>query len=111
VVRGGSHAGKVAAVDLVRAGLCTALASDYHYPAPLQAALSRVPELGLEEAWGLVSSGPARLLGLADRGRLEAGMRADLIALNPETGRPGLTVCGGRVTHADPAGAAALLAA
>ncbi len=111
VVRGGSHAGQVAAVDLVRMGLCTALASDYHYPAPLHAALSLVPELGLEEAWGLVSSGPARLLGLADRGRLAAGMRADLIALNPATGRPGLTVCGGRISHADPAGAAALLAA
>jgi alpha-D-ribose 1-methylphosphonate 5-triphosphate diphosphatase len=38
LVRGGSHAGKVAAGDLVAAGLVDALASDYHYPAPARAA-------------------------------------------------------------------------
>jgi alpha-D-ribose 1-methylphosphonate 5-triphosphate diphosphatase len=38
LVRGGSHAGKVAAGDLVAAGLVDALASDYHYPSPARAA-------------------------------------------------------------------------
>jgi alpha-D-ribose 1-methylphosphonate 5-triphosphate diphosphatase len=32
-----------------------------------------------------------------------------LVALNPATGRPGLTVAGGRVAHADAVAAAALL--
>jgi alpha-D-ribose 1-methylphosphonate 5-triphosphate diphosphatase len=65
LVRGGSHAGKVAAGDLVAAGLVDALASDYHYPAPARAAF-RLERDGMElaRAWALVSEGPARLLGL-----------------------------------------------
>lgn len=110
VVRGGSHAGKVSAAALVADGLCTALASDYHYPAPHQAALHLVERIGLPAAWALVSSGPAAMLGLSDRGRIAPGLRADLTALNPATGRPGLTVAGGRVTYADHHGAAAMLA-
>ena len=35
--------------------------------------------LDLAAAWRLVSEGPARLLGLTDRGRLEPGLRADLV--------------------------------
>ncbi|MGI3165303.1 alpha-D-ribose 1-methylphosphonate 5-triphosphate diphosphatase [Pseudooceanicola sp. 200-1SW] len=97
VVRGGSHAKKVSAAELVAEGLCTALASDYHYPAPRQAALKLAPEIGLEAAWGLVSSGPAALLGLTDRGTLAAGQRADLVVLDPDTGRIGATLAGGRL--------------
>lgn len=111
VVRGGSHSGKIAAIDVVRDGMCTALASDYHYPALMQAAVLLEPEIGLPAAWDLVSSGPAQILGLADRGALVAGRRADVVAINPATGRPGLTLVGGRVAHADAAGAAALLSA
>lgn len=91
VVRGGSHSGNVSAAELVADGLVDALASDYHYPAPLQAAL-------LLGNWDLVSSGPARLLGLSDRGVLEAGKRADLVVLD-DSGRVGATIAGGRVTH------------
>ncbi|MCA1336446.1 alpha-D-ribose 1-methylphosphonate 5-triphosphate diphosphatase [Pseudooceanicola marinus] len=97
VVRGGSHAKKVSAAELVAEGLCTALASDYHYPAPRQAALKLASEIGIEAAWGLVSSGPAAMLGLADRGTLEAGKRADLVILDPDTGRVGATISGGRL--------------
>ncbi|WP_375174849.1 alpha-D-ribose 1-methylphosphonate 5-triphosphate diphosphatase [Pseudooceanicola sp.] len=111
VMRGASHAGKVSAREVVNAGLCTAIASDYHYPAPCHAAQKLTDELGLAAAWGLVSSGPAGVLGLADRGALAPGMRADFVALNPVTGRPGLTVAGGRVAHADAAAAGALLSA
>jgi alpha-D-ribose 1-methylphosphonate 5-triphosphate diphosphatase len=91
VVRGGSHSGNVSAAELVADGLCDALASDYHYPAPMQAALA----LG---RWDLVSEGPARLLGLSDRGTLEPGKRADLVILDA-AGRVGATIAGGRVTH------------
>lgn len=97
VVRGGSHAGKVSAADLVAEGLCTALASDYHYPAPRQAALKLADRLGIEAAWSLVSAGPAALLGLTDRGTLEAGKRADLVVLDPDTGRIGATFAAGRL--------------
>ena len=38
VIRGGSHTGAMSAEDAVRDGLCTVLASDYHYPSLLHAA-------------------------------------------------------------------------
>ena len=101
VVRGASHAGNIAASDLIGKGLCDALASDYHYPSPLRAAF-RLEELGLCDlaaAWALVSSGPARLLGLLDRGSLETGKRADLIVVDPQTRRVEATFVAGRVAY------------
>ena len=44
VVRGGSHTGAPSATDMVRAGLCDVLTSDYYYPAPLTAALRLAAE-------------------------------------------------------------------
>ncbi len=82
VVRGGSHAGKVSAVDLIGQGIGVALASDYHYPAPRQAALALADQIGLGSAWALVSSGPAGVLGLSDRGQIEFGLRADFVVLD-----------------------------
>ncbi|MFC6686944.1 alpha-D-ribose 1-methylphosphonate 5-triphosphate diphosphatase [Jhaorihella thermophila] len=100
VLRGGSHNGNVGAAALIADGLCDALASDYHYPALRLAALRLVREqaLTLEQAWALISEGPARVLGLDDRGRLEPGKRADLVVLDAETGRVGATIAGGRVS-------------
>ncbi|SHH98273.1 alpha-D-ribose 1-methylphosphonate 5-triphosphate diphosphatase [Marivita hallyeonensis] len=101
VVRGASHAGNIAAAELVRAGLCDALASDYHYPSPIRAAF-RLEELGLCDlatAWRMVSRGPARLLGLTDRGDLTPGQRADLIVLDPETRRVMATLAAGKVAY------------
>ncbi|MHA6325365.1 alpha-D-ribose 1-methylphosphonate 5-triphosphate diphosphatase [Roseivivax sp. CAU 1753] len=100
VARGASHKGNASARDLVAAGLCDALASDYHYPAPLAAALTLVEE-GLcdwRAAWALVSSGPARLLGLADRGTIAEGARADLIVLDAHD-HVGATIAAGRVAY------------
>lgn len=100
LVRGGSHAGKVAAGDLVAAGLVDALASDYHYPAPARAAFRLADEgMDLAAAWALVSERPARLLGLSDRGRLAPGMRADLVVVEAETRRIAMTLAGGQVSH------------
>ncbi|NIZ08545.1 alpha-D-ribose 1-methylphosphonate 5-triphosphate diphosphatase [Pseudooceanicola sp. HF7] len=109
VVRGSSHAGKVSARDLVAAGHCTALASDYHYPAPRQAALALAEEIGIAPAWALVSSGPAQLLGLTDRGQLAPGLRADMIALDPATGRVAATFAAGRPAWLSPQIATRLL--
>jgi alpha-D-ribose 1-methylphosphonate 5-triphosphate diphosphatase len=100
LVRGGSHAGKVAAGDLVAAGLVDALASDYHYPAPARAAF-RLERDGMElaRAWALVSEGPARLLGLRDRGRLEPGCRADMVVVEEDSRRIVATIAGGAMSY------------
>lgn len=89
VLRGGSHIGALDAEPAARAGLCTALASDYFYPAPLLAA-ARIAGADLADlplAWALVSEGPARALGLSDRGRLAPGLRGDVLAVAFAGGR------------------------
>jgi len=95
----------------VAEGLCDALASDYHYPAPARAAW-RCVELGIlteAQAWALVSEGPARLLGLTDRGRLEPGLRADLIVRDSATRRIEATFAGGQLAFMSGAVAARFL--
>lgn len=101
VVRGGSHKGNASALDLIAMGLCDALASDYHYPSPRRAALmlARSGLLDLAGAWALVSSGPARLLGLADRGDFTPGKRADMVILDKASERVAATLSGGRVSY------------
>lgn len=101
VVRGGSHNGNLSALDLVAMGAVDALASDYHYPA-LRAAIrliTRAELLDLGAAWALVSSGPAAVLGLQDRGVLRPGARADVIVLDPDLSRLGATLAGGVVSY------------
>ena len=55
VVRGGSHTGWTRASDMIAKGLCSVLASDYYYPAPLLAAFRLAADgvLPLAEAWQL----------------------------------------------------------
>ncbi|MPY81059.1 MAG: alpha-D-ribose 1-methylphosphonate 5-triphosphate diphosphatase [Actinophytocola sp.] len=78
VLRGGSHAGNVSGRELVSRGLVTALASDYLPSGLLAAALLLADEIGLPAAVGLVTSGAAEVAGLADRGAVAPGLRADL---------------------------------
>ncbi len=101
VVRGGSHNGNLSALDLISMGLCHALTSDYHYPSPRRAALllARSGVLDLADAWALVSSGPAEVLGLTDRGTLSPGKRADIVILDKATGRVAATFAAGRVSY------------
>ncbi len=82
-------------------GLCDALASDYHYPSPRRAALllARSGVMDLAAAWALVSSGPARMLGLQDRGDLAAGKRADMVIIEKQSERVAATLSGGRVSY------------
>lgn len=101
VVRGGSHNGNVSALERVIMGQVTALASDYHYPSLRRAALM-LEDSGvcdLAHAWHLISSGPAKVLGLGDRGTLGIGQRADLVVLDAESRRVGATLSAGRVTY------------
>jgi alpha-D-ribose 1-methylphosphonate 5-triphosphate diphosphatase len=82
--RGGSHIGSLGASDMVEAGLCDALASDYFYPAMLAAIdrLDREKRADRLQLWALVSSGPAKAMGLTDRGKIAPGQRADLVLID-----------------------------
>jgi alpha-D-ribose 1-methylphosphonate 5-triphosphate diphosphatase len=84
VVRGGSHAARLSAIEAAEVGLCAALTSDYYYPALLQAAyiLAGRGTLPFAECWALVSRNPARAAGLADRGEIAPARRADLILVD-----------------------------
>ena len=87
VMRGESHSGNVSAAELVELGLVDALASDY-LPSGLLAGaftLARSGRAALPAAIGLVTAGAAAAAGLPDRGRLAAGLRADL-ALADDSG-------------------------
>lgn len=101
VVRGGSHSGNVSAAELIAGGIGDALASDYHYPALRQAVFRLVADgvMELDAAWRMVSEGPAQVLGLQDRGRIEPGLRADLVVMHRKTGLIGATICRGRVSY------------
>ncbi len=80
LIRGGSHSGNVAALDLAEAGLLDIVSSDYVPSALLTAALM------LGDLWGDMAKGvatvthaPAVAAGLQDRGRIAIGARADVI--------------------------------
>ncbi|MFG1261296.1 MULTISPECIES: alpha-D-ribose 1-methylphosphonate 5-triphosphate diphosphatase [Xanthobacter] len=90
VVRGGSHSGGVAMGALAQEGLVDALASDYVPASLLQAAtrLHTVDGMALPQAIALVTRNPAQMAGLADRGRLEAGLRADVVRFRIVEGTP-----------------------
>ncbi|KJC60671.1 phosphonate metabolism protein PhnM [Bradyrhizobium sp. LTSPM299] len=109
VVRGGSHTGWTKASDMIAKGLCSVLASDYYYPAQLLAAFRLAADgtLPLARAWDLISSAPARAAGLADRGVLAAGRRADIIIVDdkvPLRPRAVAVIAAGRLVHLTDAG-------
>ncbi|MDH2402081.1 alpha-D-ribose 1-methylphosphonate 5-triphosphate diphosphatase [Bradyrhizobium sp. SSUT18] len=104
VVRGGSHTGWTKASDMIAKGLCSVLASDYYYPAQLLAAFRLAADgvLPLTEAWNLVSAGPAHATGLADRGVLAEGRRADILLVDDRVPlRPRLVavIAAGKLVH------------
>jgi alpha-D-ribose 1-methylphosphonate 5-triphosphate diphosphatase len=85
VVRGGSHSGNIAAIDLAREGLLDILSSDYIPSSLLMAALQlpkHVPPIDLASAVRTVTKTPAEAVGLADRGEIAVGKRADLIRVH-----------------------------
>ena len=109
VVRGGSHTGWTRASDMIEKGLCSVLASDYYYPAQLLAAFRLAVDgiLPLAQAWRLISAAPAQAAGLADRGTLAAGRRADIVLVDDEIPlRPRIVavIAAGRLVHLTEAG-------
>lgn len=89
LVRGGSHSGNVAAAELADAGLLDVLSSDY-VPSSLLDAAWRLHGRGYElpAALATVTTTPARLLGLTDRGEIAPGRRADLVRVRAATHGP-----------------------
>ncbi|WP_372619306.1 alpha-D-ribose 1-methylphosphonate 5-triphosphate diphosphatase [Falsiroseomonas sp.] len=112
VVRGGSHMGWSAAAPLAERGLVTVLASDYVWPAMLEAAFVMAGRgvLDLARAWALVSANPAAAAGLGDRGRIAPGLRGDVVVVDPATRTPVATFAAGRLAWLSPAGGARLAA-
>src|SRR6185312_15603266 len=85
VVRGGSHSGNIAAIDLAREGLLDILSSDYVPSSLLMGALHlprEVPAIDLAAAVCTVTKTPAEAVGLSDRGEIAIGKRADLIRVH-----------------------------
>lgn len=85
VVRGGSHSGNIAAVTLAHEGLLDILSSDYIPSSLLMAALQlprEVPAIDLASAVRTVTKTPAEAVGLADRGEIAIGKRADMIRVH-----------------------------
>jgi alpha-D-ribose 1-methylphosphonate 5-triphosphate diphosphatase len=90
MVRGGSHSGNISTQALASAGLLDCLSSDYVPNSLLHAAfmLHSVAGWTLERALATVTSEPARLAGLSDRGELAAGKRADYVRVRLSGGLP-----------------------
>ena len=101
VVRGGSQAGNIAAISVIRAGKCSALVSDYHYPALARAAFALVDQgvRDLPQAWAMISSMPAQIMRLSDRGEIAPGKRADLVIIDKITRHVECTISRGRITY------------
>ncbi len=110
VVRGGSHLGWASAARMVEAGICSVLSSDYFYPAMLRAALILAGRgvLDLARSWALISANPATAVGLMDRGRIEEGMRADIVLVAPAEPRIVATVVQGQFAYVTADGMARL---
>lgn len=90
VVRNGSHSGNVSVREVAKAGLLGGLSSDYVPASLLHAAWILHAEAGLplHEAMALVTVNPARALKLHDRGRIEPGLKADLVRVHIDRDLP-----------------------
>lgn len=89
LVRGGSHSGNVSAAELAREGLLDIVSSDY-VPAALAYSALLLGEIwgDLARGFATVTDAPARAAELGDRGRLEIGLRADLVRMRAVEGAP-----------------------
>lgn len=92
IVRGKSHSGNIAARDLAEAGVLDVLSSDYVPSsllyAPFVLASGSDDAISLPDAIALVSATPAATVGLADRGEIAIGKRADVVRVRKLDGAP-----------------------
>ncbi|MTH76207.1 alkylphosphonate utilization protein [Paracoccus aestuariivivens] len=87
--------------DLLRSGLGDAVVSDGapERIVPLALSLAGSDLAGLPRIWAMLSTRPAEIMRLADRGRLDHGCRADLAIISPETGRLEATISAGHLAY------------
>jgi alpha-D-ribose 1-methylphosphonate 5-triphosphate diphosphatase len=87
LIRGGSHVGWMSVAEAARMEVLDCLCSDYHYPSLFYAPF-KLHEMGLmsfKQAWELVSSRPADVVGLGKRkGKIAPDFDADFILITPE---------------------------
>lgn len=83
LVRGGSQWGNLATAEAIEAGVVNTLVADYHPPSLLASVFVDTGD-SLPERVRRVSATPADVVGFSDRGRIEAGKRADLIVVDRE---------------------------
>jgi Metal-dependent hydrolase involved in phosphonate metabolism len=97
IMRGGSQAGNIDAIKLVKSDLVDCLVSDYYYPALLESVwkMADMKVRSFENSYKMISTNPARLLNLADRGELVDNARADLLILNPDNRKIVAVFCRG----------------
>ncbi|NLS01838.1 alpha-D-ribose 1-methylphosphonate 5-triphosphate diphosphatase [Rhizobium sp. P32RR-XVIII] len=91
IVRGKSHSGNIAARDLAERGVLDVLSSDYVPLSLLYAPFilaDEVEAISLPKAIAMVTATPARTVSLNDRGRIETGLRADLVRVFRDEGVP-----------------------
>ena len=110
VVRGGSHLGWASAAPLAERGLVNVLASDYFWPAMMEAAFVMAERgvLDLPRAWALVSKNPAQACGLDDRGQLQAGLRGDVVVVDADRRAPVAVFAAGKLAWLAPEAAVRL---
>lgn len=82
LVRGGSLWGNLDTLEAVETGVVDVLCSDYRPQSLLESLFVDTGE-PLERRVARVTSAPARVAGLADRGRLAPGARADIVIVDP----------------------------
>jgi len=82
LIRGGSHSGNVAAEELARADLLDIVSSDY-VPGGLLMSAFKLASIwdDLPRAITTITDAPARAVGLVDRGRIETGLRGDVLRI------------------------------
>lgn len=83
ILRGKSQSGNMRALDAVESRVADCLCGDYS-PAALLPSIMRLPaltDISLCQAVAMVTVNPARAAGLADRGEIAIGKRADLVAV------------------------------
>ena len=89
LMRGRSHSGNISADELVAPGYLQILSSDYVPSTLLRAVVKLARTLeDMSAAMATVTSEPARVTGLDDRGRLAVGLRADMLRFGVEGAHP-----------------------
>jgi len=84
IVRGRSQSGNISARELLQQDCCDFLCSDYHPSSMLQAVytLHLKMDMPLAQAFSYITSTPARIARLTDRGEIGSQKLADLVVID-----------------------------